>query len=364
MRIFYFLFTMFMIATLVAVTTTYVAYSIYRFKKIFYLGIFFGYFPYLGAILARGLKKSQIERVVGHFLFFYNYIALFSIILILLQLVSLAFKKNFFNFLRGRKKDFTIVTAFLIGILALYGKNNFERIKGEKLSVELRETSADEKNLLKVGFISDVHLNKIFDGKKLDMALHQLENQGVELVLLGGDFVDNDSSVIEPGIENIIKKYKFPKGIYAVLGNHEYYGGVEKNIKYIKDKGIEMLRDEILTIDNINIVGRDDRTNRFRKPLIEILNEINNDFPIIVIDHNPGSLQEGIENNIDFQLSGHTHNGQLIPMNYLVNFLNLNGYGYKKIQKTQSFVSSGLGTWMIPYRIGSQSQYVIVDFLY
>ena len=361
MRIFYFLFTMFMISSFVAATTTYVTYSIYQSKKVFYIGAFFGYFPYVGAILARGLKRKEMEGVVGHFLFYYNYIALLSVTIIIMQLISLIFRKNLFDFFKNKKEIFAVVTIFLIGTLALYGKNNFDRIKGEKISIRLKEK---EEKTLKIGFISDTHLNRIFDGKKLDMALNQMEDKGVEIVLIGGDFVDNDSSIIAPGIDEIIKKYNFPKGIYTVLGNHEYYGGIEKNIKYIKDVGIEVLRDEILEIDGINIVGRDDRTNGLRKSLIEILSEINNEFPVIVIDHNPASLQESIENKIDFQLSGHTHNGQLIPMNYLVKYLNLNGYGHKKIEKTQSFVSSGLGTWMIPYRIGSQSQYVIIDLLY
>ncbi|MGL4402497.1 MAG: metallophosphoesterase [Fusobacteriaceae bacterium] len=358
---FYFLFTMFMISSIVAAATTYITYSIYKSKKMFYVGAFFGYFPYVGAILARGLGRREIEGILGHFLFYYNYIALISIALIIMQLISLVFRKNLLDFFKKRKEIFSVVIIFLIGTLALYGKNNFDRIKGEKISISLKEK---EEKKLKIGFISDTHLNRIFDGKKLDMALNQMENKGVEIVIIGGDFVDNDPSIIAPGIKEIIKKYNFPKGIYTVLGNHEYYGGIEKNIKYIEDVGIKILRDGILEIDGVNIVGRDDRTNRSRKSLTEILSEIDNKFPVIVVDHNPASLQESIENDIDFQLSGHTHNGQLIPMNHLVNRLNLNGYGYKKIEKTQSFVSSGLGTWMIPYRIGSQSQYVIIDLLY
>lgn len=362
MRIFYFLFTMFLISSLVTAATTYVTYSIYRSKKIFYLGPLFGYFPYVGAILARGLKKREMEGVVGHFLFYYNYIALFSMGLIMIQIISLILKKNFFDSIRKKREIFSVVIVSMVGILALYGKNNFDRVKEERITVQLREKQ--EGKSLKIGFISDTHLNRIFDGKKLEQALDQLKKQGAEVVLMGGDFVDNDSSLVAPGIDKIIEKHKFPRGIYTVLGNHEYYGGIEKNIKYIEGVGVKVLRDEILQVDGLNIVGRDDRTNGARKALAEILSQVKNEFPVIVIDHNPISLQESVENKIDFQLSGHTHNGQLIPMNYLVDYLNLNGYGYKKIEKTQSFVSSGLGTWMIPYRIGSQSQYVIIDLLY
>ncbi|MGL5965470.1 MAG: metallophosphoesterase [Fusobacteriaceae bacterium] len=361
MRIFYFLFIIFVISTLVTSSLIYVGYSIYGSKKIFYLATVFGYFPYVGLILTRILKKREMELVIGHFLFYYNYLVFFSFSLILLQLISFVFRKNLFDFISQKKSIFTLVIFLSVLVLAIYGRINFNSVKGEKIYLSLSENN---KKSIKIGFISDAHLNRVFGGKKLDIALSEMSNQGVEIVLIGGDFVDNDSSVIVSRVDKIIEKYSFPKGIYAVLGNHEYYGGIEKNIKYIESVGVKILRDDYLEVNGVNIIGRDDRTNRFRKPLEKILKDINNDYPTIVVDHNPKSIQESIDSKIEFQLSGHTHNGQLIPINYLVRYLNLNGYGYKKIKNTQSFVSSGLGTWMIPYRIGSQSQYVVIDLLY
>ena len=80
----------------------------------------------------------------------------------------------------------------------------------------------------------------------------------------------------------------------------------------------------------------------------------------IVVDHNPHSIKESEENKIDLQLSGHTHNGQLFPFNYLVNKLYANSKGHKKFGSTHTFVSTGLGTWMIPYRIASKSELIIL----
>ncbi|MEI6858030.1 metallophosphoesterase [Psychrilyobacter sp.] len=216
---------------------------------------------------------------------------------------------------------------------------------------------------LRLGFLSDTHLNSVFNGDSLDRALKKMSNDKVDIVLIGGDFVDNDPRRINGNIKEIISKYKFPKGIYAVLGNHEYYGGVDRNIHFIQESGIELLRDDILTINGLNIIGRDDKTNGSRKDLKSLLKGIE-DSPLIVLDHNPKSIKESLENNVGLHLSGHTHNGQLFPMNHLVNYLYLNGYGHKKIKTTHTVVSSGLGTWMIPYRIKSKSEYIIIDIDY
>ncbi|MGL5965461.1 MAG: hypothetical protein ACRCZ2_13855 [Fusobacteriaceae bacterium] len=83
--------------------------------------------------------------------------------------------------------------------------------------------------------------------------------------------------------------------------------------------------------------------------------------PIIIIDHNPKSLDELKNEKVDLYLSGHTHKGQLFPFNLIVNYMYKNSGGYKTINNVETFVSSGLGTWMIPYRIGSQSEILIFN---
>ncbi|MGL6166673.1 MAG: metallophosphoesterase [Fusobacteriaceae bacterium] len=216
-------------------------------------------------------------------------------------------------------------------------------------------------NNLKLGFISDIHLNSKFDGNKLRRAFKKMENENVEIVLIGGDFLDNTYKTVKDDIKSIIQNTAFKHGIYLVLGNHEYYGGIDENIKYIENLGIKILRDESLKIENLTIIGRDDRHNKTRKSLKELLKDINSKDNVIVVDHNPMSLNELDNEKIDIYLSGHTHKGQIFPYNLLVNYMYKNSGGYKKIKNTHSYVSTGLGTWMIPYRICSQSELLIID---
>ena len=71
--------------------------------------------------------------------------------------------------------------------------------------------------------------------------------------------------------------------------------------------------------------------------------------------------QEAVDNGIDLQLSGHTHNGQFWPFNYLVKSMFELSWGYKQKGNSQFYVSSGYGSWGPPVRIGSQSEIVIIE---
>jgi predicted MPP superfamily phosphohydrolase len=110
-----------------------------------------------------------------------------------------------------------------------------------------------------------------------------------------------------------------------------------------------LLRDSIVEVAGVNLIGRDDissmRFGIIRKSLAELVQETNSDIPRILLDHQPKHLFEAEENDIDVQFSGHTHNGQLWPLNYIVGRVFEVARGYKQKGNTHIFVSSGVGTW-------------------
>jgi len=117
-----------------------------------------------------------------------------------------------------------------------------------------------------------------------------------------------------------------------------------------------------VTIDNrFVLIGRDDLSQHRRKALDAILTGIDRNLPLILLDHNPARMGDALKNNIDLQLSGHTHNGQIFPLNLLVRKIYQLAYGYQKTGNTHYYVSSGLGLWGAPIRIGTQSEIVTID---
>ncbi|WP_432205304.1 metallophosphoesterase (plasmid) [Cetobacterium somerae] len=339
----------------------YFFYKVYGSLWSFLLIPTFSFLPFILFYFYRNKRYVSLDIFLGHYLFYLNYIIFGVLTILLIALILKIFSIDIIKIISYKKMTFNIFFLFTLAVLSFWGYENFKNVDVKNFKVP--KEIAEDKNPLKFAFISDVHLNGKFDGKKLSEAFKKMENENVDLVLIGGDFLDNSYKSITDDIKSIVDKTNFKHGIYLVLGNHEYYGGIEENIKYIKSLGINILKDESVDIEGITIVGRDDRHNKNRKSLKELLENIKSENTVIVMDHNPKSLEELGDDKVDLYLSGHTHKGQIFPFNLVVDYMYLNSGGYKKIGETETYVSSGLGTWMIPYRIGSKSEMFIFNMV-
>ena len=169
---------------------------------------------------------------------------------------------------------------------------------------------------------------------------------------------------IKQNLGETLRTIKAKYGVFAVTGNHEYIGGVEEAYKYLMDHGIRVLRDEVVTIDGgITLVGREDRSigsfsGKKRKSLRELMANVDKRFPVILMDHQPIGLNEAVEAGADLQLSGHTHHGQIWPFGYITEAIYEVSWGYKKKGETQFYVSSGVGTWGPPVRLGNTPEII------
>jgi hypothetical protein len=126
-----------------------------------------------------------------------------------------------------------------------------------------------------------------------------------------------------------------------------------------------MLLDEVITLPNgIQLVGRNDHSAGGRQgnspiPLTELLDGTDPAKPVIVMNHQPFNLKEASDAQVDLHLSGHTHNGQLWPFNYMTEAIFELSWGYLKKENTHFYVSSGFGTWGPSVRTGNRPEVVI-----
>ena len=239
-------------------------------------------------------------------------------------------------------------------------------IKEVEISIPKRANSINEINAV---LISDIHLGTIIGSRYLDRVLSKVSGLKPDIIFITGDILDEDlEPVIRQNLGEKLKKLSAPMGVYAIMGNHEHIGGADPAYDYLKTHGMTVLRDTAIQVNNsFYLIGRDDNeAERFgskpRIPLEEIMTKIdNNDLPIILLDHQPLYLQKAADLGVDLQLSGHTHKGQLWPITYIVNAIYRVGYGYDKIDNMQVFVSSGIGTWGPPIRVGSRSEIVKIS---
>lgn len=220
----------------------------------------------------------------------------------------------------------------------------------------------------RIAAVSDIHLGSIIRKRSIKKLSEILLKLKPDLVLLLGDIVDGEIGPVLRG--DLLQYFTCPKcsdGLYAITGNHEFIGGAKRTIPYIEGKGIRILKDEVVTIEGgIQLIGRLDRdSKRFygkeRKPLAELMDAVDPSSPVILLDHQPIELVEAEKNGVDLQLSGHTHNGQMWPLNHLTAKMYELSYGYKKRGSTQYIVSSGFGLWGPRVRSGSRSEVLVIN---
>ena len=212
---------------------------------------------------------------------------------------------------------------------------------------------------LKLVMITDLHLGYHNRKTEIERWMKMINAEEPDLVLIGGDVIDRSMRpLIECNMAETLRQLKAP--VYACLGNHEYYAGQEQAQKFYYDAGINLLRDSAVVVNDINIIGRDDRTNPKRQSVQQLVQHVNLSRFTILLDHQPFHLEHAAQAGIDFQLSGHTHYGQVWPASWLEEMIYEKAYGHLKKGNTQYFVSSGLGIWGGKFRVGTQSEYLVV----
>ncbi|MGO9481844.1 MAG: metallophosphoesterase [Candidatus Kryptoniota bacterium] len=258
-----------------------------------------------------------------------------------------------------------IVTISLVTILLVYGFVNAHIIRVRTLDISIPKETFKRKTL-NIVMASDIHLSSIIGRSRVKSIVEKINSLSPDLVLLPGDIVDGDlNPVIHQNLGECLRQIRAPLGVYAITGNHEYIGGVEKACKYIRDHGVTILRDTSVFVDgSFYIVGREDLSDRKRRSLKELMENVDIRYPVILMDHQPFHLEDAAANGVDLQLSGHTHHGQLWPFNYITDMVYELAYGYLVKGSTHIYVSSGVGTWGPPLRIGADPEIVSIRLRY
>lgn len=265
------------------------------------------------------------------------------------------------------RRYYFLASFVCVAVAMIYGSYRFYNPVVTEMTLEVKKDNPDVKNL-KIALVADIHVGFLIDRKILSMYVDKIMEQKPDIILLAGDIIDYDiRSVREQNMEEEFRRLKAPYGVYASTGNHEYieldeekYG--EKVEWLIEKSGMTVLRDSAhLVANSFYIVGREDDMFKERKPLSDIMRNVDKTKPIIVMNHEPKRLNEELEAGADIALYGHTHNGQLFPYNFVIGILYELGYGYKKKGDTHFYVTSGLGLAGPQYRIGTLSEIVILN---
>ena len=256
----------------------------------------------------------------------------------------------------------TILVTVALVLLCGFINARIPYVKELELSANKQ---AGELKSLNIAVVSDTHLGTIVGRFWLASIVDKINALSPDIVLLTGDVMDGDVGPADrKELGEELRRIQARYGVFAVMGNHEYIGGGEITSRYLAENNITVLRDQSVKVgDSFFIIGREDRAiNRFagrtRKDLNTLADAVDKRFPVIMLDHQPYNLHEAADNGIDLQLSGHTHYGQLWPLNYVVKAIYELAWGYKRVGDTHYYVSNGAGTWGPPVRTGSRPEII------
>ena len=242
-----------------------------------------------------------------------------------------------------------------------------------KLHVTEYKISFDHKieGGLRAVLISDVHLGAVNSERRFKDTVSLINKQNADVVFISGDLFNNNFfAIIDPDevrkqINSINAKY----GVFYCLGNHDAGKTYPDMERFINSCNLTFLKDEFYDVDGkFSVLGRIDPMpmggfgDNKRKELGNIEAKRKSNLPVIVLEHNPGTIGE-YDGKYDLILCGHTHHGQMFPANLVTRMLFKVDYGYyrESPEKPSVIVSSGSGIWAMPFRMASKCEIVTID---
>ncbi|MDR0764871.1 MAG: metallophosphoesterase [Synergistaceae bacterium] len=234
--------------------------------------------------------------------------------------------------------------------------------------------TADGDFSLRIALLSDIHLGRLTGPGYLEKLVSLVNGASPDIVLILGDTIDSPEFFRDEAKKteaaNLLSSFESTYGTWAVMGNHDYYSGRDDVENFFADTDARLLIDEAETVGGkFVLVGRDDRAGarygRARESIGDIVFPIMSGgfrYPMIVMDHQPFELEDAADAGALLQVSGHTHRGQLFPINFVVARIYEKSYGLYKKGNTHYYISSGVGVWGVPVRTVGRPEVVILNF--
>lgn len=338
-------------------------------------GIVLAVFLVMAACMVLGFLRSQLplptgfKRVLGtvsaYWMGIFVYLLLFTLaadaIILVLRLCRLSF---------ARLPMCRLYSLIAVAVLTLstvgYGICHARQIR--HVAYEISLPGKTDISDMSIVLISDLHLGAEGSESRLEIVVDEINRLEPDLVCIAGDFFDTDYCEIrdpEKAIR-IMRRLQATYGVYACLGNHDAGETVGDMRAFLEACGICALNDGYTVIDErLVLVGRLDGTpigsygSMKRKPLEEFFVREDPTLPVIVMDHNPANIAE-YTHAADLILSGHTHKGQIFPGSLITDLLYTVDHGHyqKDPDSPHVVVTSGVGYWGLPMRVGTDSEIV------
>ena len=255
------------------------------------------------------------------------------------------------------------ISFFMLAIFSIiYGVYNASRPKIVKWNIKSKTLSSkwsDKKIIL----ISDTHFGQTRNEGFAKKITKIIKEENPDLVFHAGDIIDGPSFPYKDSFKHV-ESLLPPLGLIYVEGNHERYSLEYDTFRSIFPKNITDVTDKKIIVNETQIIGLSYKGNESKENTRERLERLGYDknTSSIVLLHDPRNSAALADLNVSLVLSGHTHGGQFIPINFIIELLYGSfSHGVNYTKDTIGVITYGIGTATIPIRIGTTPEIVILD---
>ncbi|XP_032987838.1 transmembrane protein with metallophosphoesterase domain [Rhinolophus ferrumequinum] len=269
-----------------------------------------------------------------------------------------------------------VVVTAVLSIVGLLNAAQPPAVKTVEVPIHQLPPSMDH---LKIVLLSDIHLGPTVGRTKMEMFVRMVNTLQPDVTVIVGDLCDSEASILRTAVAPLGQLHS-RLGTYFVTGNHEYYTSDVSNwFALLESLNVRPLHNENVKIsatraqrdgggkddDWICLAGVDDieadllHYSGHGMDLVKALGGCSPDHTTILLAHQPLAAKRALQARPDINLilSGHTHAGQIFPLNVAAYLLNPFFAGlYQVAQTTFVYVSPGTAYYGIPMRLGSRAE--------
>lgn len=263
------------------------------------------------------------------------------------------------------KRESIGLVSLITCLVMAYGVFEAYQIRAETVTIQSSKISV-KAGPIRIVMISDVHIGPMFYPGRLPPMIKMIDKARPDILISGGDLVDG-YIYNETEMAAALKYIPAPLGKFAVIGNHEVYEGLLRSIKFTRDAGFTLLRNQSVTVrKDLVITGVDDSAKKRDEASSDediLLGSVPRNKFSLLLKHRPHVDKENLE-QIDLQLSGHTHRGQIFPFGWVLRLSYPLGHGLRQIAPGRHiYISRGTGTWGPPIRVLAPPEITIIDLI-
>lgn len=253
-------------------------------------------------------------------------------------------------------------------LLLLYGVVHAHTVVPVRYTVPV----GDSGQAYRLVLLSDVHLGMYNGANHLEKVVDAVNAAQPDLVVIAGDLFDGSQAGAYFDQESAAAQFRRIQardGVVFAAGNHDPATTDPHLRDFLRACRISMLHDCGLSLGRLVIFGRNDaisvREPDRRRPLQLVVSGYQHHHPMIVVDHNPQGADEAAACGADLVLCGHTHRGQMFPINLFTKWAygTERFWGHHQLGRTHVIVSAGCSVFQLPVRIGTDNEVVTIDLL-